>query len=89
MNIEAHLHTRVKPYAHTLIIATLALSEPHAELGHCRRHFPAAAPRHKGGTIEEAGVGEGEGDGEGNVLAAVSLPSVSPVARSSLVQTCR
>ena len=51
--------------------------------------LPAAAARHKGGTIEEAGVGEGEGDGEGNVLAAVSLPSVSPVARSSLVQTCR
>jgi len=33
--------------------------------------------------------GNGEGDGEGNVLGAVSLPPVSPVARSSFVQTCR
>ena len=40
------------------------------------------------------GEGEGDGDGEGNVLGAVSSPSESPVARfpvarSSLVQTCR
>ena len=40
------------------------------------------------------GDDNGDGDGEGNVLGAVSLPSVSPVARfpvarSSLVQTCR
>ena len=40
------------------------------------------------------GDGNGDGDGEGNVLGAVSSPSVSPearfpVARSSLVQTCR
>ena len=41
------------------------------------------------GEGEGEGEGDGDGDSEGNVLGAVSLPTVSPVTRSSLVQTCR